>query len=183
MVRFGFSPASPGPPELPTVHAQYRTTNPFFFPIANVINFNTPNVCGQDANNIPVRTLRQLSADFLAGVTTVSAELDGRRLGQVRRIRSQVFAVSAPEENIFDTACGTSGLPADVYSAAVDDGFYVLLPPLDSGPHTLHFRALNPDPKAGFTQDVTYHLDVKQVNVTRDRGRDRDKDNDDHHDR
>lgn len=153
-----------------------------FFPIANVINFNTPNVCGQDSNDIPVRTLRQLSADFLAGVTAISAELDGRRLRQVRRIRSQVFAVSAPEDNLFQSACGSltppATLPADVYSPAVDDGFYVLLPPLDSGPHTLHFRAVNPDPKTGFTQDVTYHLDVKQVNVTRDRDKDKDDDRD-----
>lgn len=160
-----------------------------FFPVANIINFNTPNVCGQDSNDIPIQTLRQLSAAFIDVISAASVELDGNPLRGVRRIRSQVFAVSVPEDNLFQAACASltppSSLPADVYSPAVDDGLYVLLPPLNPGPHTLHFRAMNRD--GSFTQDVTYRLNIKQVNVTRDRerGKDREhgKDNDDDHDR
>jgi hypothetical protein len=145
-----------------------------FFPVANGVTFNSPNVC-QDSNDISVPTLRQMSAASLAGITRVSAEFDGNSLRNVRRIRSDIFAVSLPEDNIFDNAC-PSGVPAGVYSPSVDDGFYVLLPPLDPGPHILHFRAVNREPQ--FTQDVTYHLNIQHVTVTRDRDKDNDGDRD-----
>jgi len=127
------------------------------FPVANNININTPNVCGQDPNNIPIRTLRQIPRDAINGITEASAELDGKALKNVRRIRSDAFAVAFPEENIFDAPCTSAGfgnVPAGVFSPSVDDGLYVLLRPLDEGSHILHFRAVNPDPKTGFTQDV-----------------------------
>lgn len=145
-----------------------------FFPVANSINFNTPNVCGQDATNVPVRELRQLSASSIAGVTTVSAELDGKRIQHVRRIRSEVFAVALPENNVFDTPCkDLSNVPAGIYSPAVDDGFYVSLDPLEAGSHRLHFHAENPS--QGFTQDVTYHLTVVHVAVKHQEEREDDK--------
>jgi hypothetical protein len=43
--------------------------------------------------------------------------------------------------------------------AAADDGFYVLLKPLDIGPHALHFHAEGAD----FTTHVTYNLTVVLV--------------------
>jgi hypothetical protein len=45
----------------------------------------------------------------------------------------------------------------------VDDGLYVSLDPLEAGAHTLRFHAENSS--QGFTQDVTYHLNVVHVSV------------------
>jgi hypothetical protein len=133
-----------------------------FFPVVNSINFNTPNVCGQGASNMAVRELRRLSADFMAGVTNVSAELDGKPIEYARRIRSEVFAVALPEDNVFDRPCQSlSDVPAGIYSPAVDDGLYVLLGPIEAGTHSLHFHAENAS--QGFTQDVTYTLRVVHV--------------------
>ncbi|MFL6465933.1 MAG: hypothetical protein ACJ73N_16180 [Bryobacteraceae bacterium] len=131
-----------------------------FFPVVNFININTPNVCDQP--DMSVRELRQQAADFIDGVTNVSAELDGELIKHVRRTRSRVFAVTLPENNIFDTP-DVCNVPAGVYSPAVDEGFYVSLSPLKAGAHTLHFHAENPDQK--FTQDVTYNLTVVHVSV------------------
>jgi hypothetical protein len=111
-----------------------------FFPIVNFVNINTPNVC--DQTDMSVRELRQQAAGFINGVTNVSAELDGEVIKHVRRIRSRVFAVALPEDNIFDTP-NVCNVPAGVYSPAVDDGFYVLFDPLKAGAHTLHFHAEN----------------------------------------
>ena len=52
-------------------------------------------------------------------------------------------------------------LPAGIYSPSMDDGYYVLLPALKVGPHTLQFHA-----KSGsFVQDVTYNLTVVPVSL------------------
>jgi len=151
------------------------------FPVANSVNINTPNIC--DSPDLSIRMLRQASATVVNGVTEASAELDGKPLKNVRRVRSDVFAVSMPEDNIFDAPCATAtppGVPGGVYSPSVDDGLYVFLPPLDMGAHTLHFRSVNPDPKAGFRQDVVYHLNVQHVTVKPARDDDRENDHDDH---
>ena len=148
-----------------------------FFPVANSINFNTPDVCDQ-VGDLSVRDLRQASKTFFAGVTAASAELDQRPIKLLRHIRSDVFGVALPEENIFDSACtALGGLPAGVYSPSVDGGLYVLLHPLDEGQHTLRFHSENPT--QGFTEDVTYILKVKHVAVRQHPDKDQ---NDDRHD-
>jgi hypothetical protein len=132
-----------------------------FFPLANQVNFNTPNVCGQDGNDIPVDTLRAGSAAFADGVIHLSAELDGQALTDIERLQSKVFTVTLPEDNVFDAVCiglGLGDVPGDKYKPAVDDGFYLQLDRLSPGSHTLHFHAENPS--QGFAVDVTYHLTV-----------------------
>jgi hypothetical protein len=132
-----------------------------FFPLANQVNFNTPNVCGQDGNDIPVDTLRAASAAFADGVVNASAQLDGQPLGNIERLQSKVFTVTLPGDNVFDPICNELGLgdvPGGKYKPAVDDGFYILLDRLAPGAHTLHFHAENPS--QGFSVDVTYHLTI-----------------------
>jgi hypothetical protein len=131
-----------------------------FFPLANQVNFNTPNVCGQDANDIPVDTLRAASAAFADGVVNMSAQLDGQPLTNIERLVSKVFTVTLPDDNVFDPVCNPFGfdVPGDKYKPAVDDGFYILLDRLSPGSHTLHFHAENPS--QAFVVDVTYHLTV-----------------------
>ena len=136
-----------------------------FFPVINSVNVNSPNVCGQDANNIPVATLRAGAADFINGATKLSLKVDNKEVKNLlQRVQSNVFAIALPEDNVFDAPCSSlGGVPAGIYSPAVDDGFYVDLPPLKVGKHTLSFHAENPS--AGFSLDVTYNLTVVPVSL------------------
>jgi hypothetical protein len=137
-----------------------------FFPIINEVNINAPNVCGQDANNESVKDLRQMSKAFIDAVplSSVKVQVDGEE-APFRRVQSQVFEIAPPGDNVFDAFCGGPGsVPAGIYSPAVDDGYYVLLPPLKPGskPHTIHFRAEQPAQPA---TDVTYNLTVVPISL------------------
>ena len=100
----------------------------------------------------------------LMGQTNLSVAVDGIAIKNLRRVRSHVFSVALPEDNVFDSPCaGFGGVPGGIYSPAVDDGFYVLLNPLRVGRHTLHFHADNSS--QGFAQDVTYDLSVVAVSL------------------
>jgi hypothetical protein len=133
-----------------------------FFPVINSVNIDTPNVCGQGREKIPVKELRALSAAFVDGATNLVVEVDGEPIRHIHRVQSKVFEVALPEENIFDAPCDPfGGIPAGIYSPAVDDGLYVQLKPLDIGKHTLRIHAENLG--AEFTLDVTYNLTVVPV--------------------
>jgi hypothetical protein len=135
-----------------------------FFPAINGVNINTPNVCGQGPDNVPVSDLRALSAAFVDGATTLSVEVDGEAIKNLQRVRSQVFEVALPEENVFDAPCigaGLGNVPAGIYSPAVDEGFYARLNPLTVGNHTVRIQAENPS--QGFAVDVTCNLTVVSV--------------------
>jgi hypothetical protein len=139
-----------------------------FFPVINSVNIDTPNVCGQGPERIPVEDLRAVSAAFIDGASNLLAEVDGESIDDLRRIQSKVFVVALPEENVFDAPCAAlGGAPAGIYSPAVDDGVYVKLRPLEVGDHTLHFHAENlGDPSTtndDFVVDVTYNLTVVPV--------------------
>jgi hypothetical protein len=108
--------------------------------------------------------MRAANAAFVAGVTSKSVTLDGQSVANIPRIQSRVFDVALPEENVFDAPCTGAGLgnvPAGIYSPAVVDGFYTILPPLRPGAHTVVIFAANPS--QGFREDVTYNLKVVPV--------------------
>jgi len=133
-----------------------------FVPVVNNSFFDAPNLCGEGPESTPVREMRAAAAGFIDGVTAVSVEVDGEPVGRVRRVRSPVFEVALPEDNVFDAQCASfGGFPGGVYSPAIDDGYYVLLKPLDAGEHTLHFHAEHPG--FGFVIDTTYNLTVVPV--------------------
>jgi hypothetical protein len=134
-----------------------------YFPVINFVNINTPNVCGEGPDNKPVKDLRTVAAAYIDATTKLSVKVDSKAIKPLRRIRSQVFEVALPEDNIFDAPCtGVGNVPAGIYSPAVDDGFYLKLGPLAVGDHTLRFQAENSTP--GFVPlDVTYHLTVVPV--------------------
>jgi len=133
-----------------------------FFPVANAMFFDSPGVCGQGSESFSVADMRAAIDDFIDGVTDISVEIDGEPVRRVRRVRSRVFEVALPEGNVFDAPCAADGgMPAGIYSPTVDDGYYVLLEPLEAGEHTLHFHAEQAD--IGFVIDTTYHLTVVPV--------------------
>jgi hypothetical protein len=130
-----------------------------FFPIINSVNIDTPNVCGQGPQSIPVDTLRAASKAFIDGATNVSAEIDGRPI-PFERLTSPIFTVTLPAHSVFEPLCiGLGGVPAGRYHPAVDEGYYASVDDLSPGQHTLHLHA--DDPSNGFSQDVTYQLTVK----------------------
>jgi len=132
-----------------------------FFPVINIINFDTPNACGQ-GDPLPTSVYRELSAAFIDGSSNLSASVDGQPIKQLHRVRSPVFAVALPEENVFNGPAVCNGtLPAGIYSPAVDEGYYVRLNPLKVGTHQVKFHA--EQLSAGFVQDVTYNLTVVPV--------------------
>jgi hypothetical protein len=59
--------------------------------------------------------------------------------------------LTVPTDNVL-------GLAAAVYTPDVDEGFYLMLAPLCSGHHTIHFTGNNVD--LGYTLDITYHITV-----------------------
>lgn len=128
-----------------------------FFPVANFIGFDNVGFCGQD-EPFGSAFWRGLAADFVNGLSAVSVTLDGRPIN-TQRVRSPVFAIALPANNLFAPFCDP---PLEgIFSPAVDEGLYVRLNPLSVGEHTLHFHAENTS--QGFAQDVTYHLTVVPV--------------------
>ena len=108
-----------------------------FFPVINGVSIDTPNVCGQGSENIPLDELRAQSASLINSATNLLVEVDGNSVQNLQkrfRTRSIVFDVTLPEDNVFDSLCigaGLGNVPAGTYSPAVDDGFYVMLQPLN----------------------------------------------------
>lgn len=131
-----------------------------FFPVVNSVNFNSPNICGFGPDDQSVAVLRRDAAPFIDGSINLLVEVDGKPVKHLRRVQSKVFALTLPEDNLFDAFCA---VPAGVYSPSVDDGVYVHLGALKPGAHVVHIRAENPS--ASFFLDVTYMLNVEHVSL------------------
>jgi hypothetical protein len=94
------------------------------------------------------------------GCPGCSAEIDGVPIrgvfGDADRIGygNAAFSVTIPQDNLF----AYTGWPADAGTVypVVSDGWYLMLAPLPTGQHTIHF--------AGFDggMDITYHLTVSR---------------------
>ncbi len=127
----------------------------FFFPVINSSFFDSPGTCGQGPESYTVKEMRAFIAPFIDDATNLKATLDGRPVENVRRIKSDVFEMYLPNDNL-----GGSGCPGGVYSPAVGDGYYGHLDPLKPGPHELQIHA---ESSGWFVLDVTYYLTVAPV--------------------
>ena len=67
------------------------------------------------------------------------------------------FDIALPPNNILGIDIEKN--PPAIYSPVIDDGFYVMLKPLQQGLHTIHFHAES----GTFVQEVTYNLDIVPV--------------------
>ena len=85
--------------------------------------------------------------------STFSAEVDGVAIQQLGNYRAgqnnPVFSFMLPVKNVYP-----GSPPAGTYSPVVSDGYYLMLAPLSTGTHTIHFVALSGG------QDVTYTLTI-----------------------
>jgi hypothetical protein len=106
--------------------------------------------------------MRSQIKPFIDAAQNLSIMVDGQDVKKtlLRRVQSDPFELALPEDNLFVDLCG-GDQPAGIFSPAVDNGYYVALPPLMVGLHTIHFHADNAN--GTVAQDVVYHLTVVPV--------------------
>jgi hypothetical protein len=125
-----------------------------FFPIVNVVAGSGVFDCEPTVPGVPcdLSTLRAIAASFMDNPMLLQAELDGRPLQNLSgyRVVSPVFSLTYPPDSIF----GFGG----TFSPQVADGYWIMLAPLSSGQHTLHFRGIL---NGGFESDATYFLTIE----------------------
>ena len=131
-----------------------------FFPVINYVNFYSPQC--PPLTGKTVKELRDYIQPFIKGIHDVSVTLDGQDIKKtlLRLVISDPFEIALPPDNVEE------GCPADIYSPAVDAGYYGSLPPLSPGGHMLHFHGESHSEELGdFVQDVTYNLTVVPVSL------------------
>lgn len=132
-----------------------------FFPMVNVVNFATA------PEETPRSLWDQLHIELGFTATALRAEIDGHHLVKANGPDSRYRGCVGP-----DRACAfrsfSIDLPADnwwnydarTYRPAVADGYYVLVPPLKPGKHTIKFGGTGILGEE-FTQDVVYRFTVQ----------------------
>jgi hypothetical protein len=85
----------------------------------------------------------------------------------VKLVQSEPFELAFPAQNAFGpSACGNAPLRAGIYSPVVASGYYVWLPPLKPGSHTIAFSASGQTSFFGSNvQNVTYNITVVPVSL------------------
>ena len=126
---------------------------PLFFPVLNCVQFDSPNACGQGPESLSVKELRSnVAACIVPYAYDLSATLNGKPL-KMKHVQSVVFEVALPKDNLFGDSCARG-----VYSPSVDEGYYVVVPPLKPGSHTIIFHADD-------FLEVKYYLTVVPVKM------------------
>jgi len=135
-----------------------------FFPVANAFDVHVP----PDGLDTPKLVWNDLQVTLGLSFNSLHATIDGVPVKHLSNVATspyracagpaegcaRSFALTFPADNFF-------GLKAGTYAPAVADGYYLLLPPLRPGKHTISFGGagyLNGD----FSSDTTYHLTVKR---------------------
>ena len=148
-----------------------QENKPLFFPLFNALFTNGP---GENATVAEKRdALDGVLSDLRPGIFadfgfpgSRACELFVEVDGQTATYSVPVARVQSPAFYI-DTGDGPSGLtPGVIDPEAISDGFWVMLPALAPGEHTLHFGGrlcqfdnFDDHPLAG-PVDITYHLTV-----------------------
>src|SRR5215472_9058485 len=97
--------------------------------------------------------LRACAQAFTDATSDLAAEIDGRSVLNLPSYRHQspLFTFGPlPADNLL-------GMPVGTTAQSVDDGIYLLLPPLSVGEHTIHFAATV---EGVGTLDTTYFITV-----------------------
>jgi hypothetical protein len=131
------------------------TGKALFFPIFNYVWINAPTLGDPPWSDTQEAIARSQIAGVVDSAFNLSCEIDGVNVGDLKDYRHSTaddgeYMVTMPSNNVF-------GVPAGTYGPAVDDGIYLMLPPLGRGEHAIHFTSSAP----GFELDVTYHITVR----------------------
>ena len=128
-----------------------------FFPIVNVFDVENAIIAGGVKLFLvpqPVQVAQAFVSNVIATATDLSCEVDGSPvpITAANLEQSTPFSLRLPDDNIL-------GVPAGVYYPAVDSGYYVLLPPLSAGQHTIHWAGSITF--FSLSLDVTYNITVQ----------------------
>jgi hypothetical protein len=128
-----------------------------FFPIVNVFDVEDAIIAGGVKLFLvpqPVQVAQAFVSNIIATATGLSCEVDGSPvpITTANLEQSMPFSLHLPADNIL-------GVPAGVYFPAVDSGYYVLLPPLPGGQHTIHWASSLTF--FSLSLDVTYNITVQ----------------------
>jgi len=138
------------------------TGKAILFPIINVICSNIEIPPFQLIEEGPNSNVETCASSFVEGPNAVAGdlfvEIDGRSIENIEiyQFQSPVFdfEFSDPSDNILGVDCSV----ADCDNArSVSDGFWVMLPPLSRGDHTIRFTGSFREPQ---TEDLIFGLDV-----------------------
>ncbi len=142
-------------------HCTVPAGKALFFPLFNAFWANNP---GEDLDDWDVwRALR----NYFGPTFKLYASIDGTPVrglnpyhtpyracaGPADRCSADPFSLTLPADNIFNA-------PAGVYEPTVADGYYLLLPPLTPGSHTITFGGTGLVAGETTSQDITYKLTV-----------------------
>jgi hypothetical protein len=130
-----------------------------FFPMINTVNTKT--IKGETANDLWSQihdgggfTVTGLHAEIDRDILVDTSGPDPRYRGCVgpdRACAFRFFVIVLPKDNVF-------GLPPGPPWPTVADGYYVLVPPLAPGRHSIKFGG---NLANGFAQDIAYELTVR----------------------
>jgi hypothetical protein len=131
------------------------TETPLYFPLIN-------NFYGAFLTDPPdQRTEAYLRAQVKCDKVDLRAEIDGIKVKNPLQYSEQspLFDVQLPADNVF--GLGADVIPELRLSPSVDAGYYLFLPPLPSGEHEIQWKASQSCPSGKFSQEVTYHVTVR----------------------
>jgi len=123
-----------------------------FFPVVNIV------YCAFPEDPPEQRTeefVRGIVDPIAANATGLSATVDGEPITDIGGrfyVESSLFAMVLGPDNVFGAPVG------QVIDPCASAGYWLFLPPLPPGEHTITFSGTLPD--AGFSNDVTYYLTV-----------------------
>jgi hypothetical protein len=136
-----------------------------FYPLINVSWTDCPGTPDEDLTDAQVRALLASSAagDLACQLTST---LDGAAISSLQiltvRTQSPTFTTILPEKSIIAGNC-TPPLPAGETGRQIAEGYWVMLPPLSPGKHTLTLHGAGCEAATGevfFETGVTYDLTV-----------------------
>jgi len=138
-----------------------------FFPIVNNLWINVPTLGDNPWSPEQEAFARAYIALAIDDMTKVTCTIDGKAVQNLDAYRCQTppgeaFMTYIPENDIWGlvglTTVDGGIFQPGTYGPSVQDGIYLMLPPLPAGLHEIQFSAAG---LHGWGLDVTYHLTVK----------------------
>lgn len=136
-----------------------------FYPLLNIVWIDCPGTPDEDLTDAEVRGILSGPEDPACQITST---LDGVSISSLQiitvRTQSPKFTGTLPEKHLpFLAGCGFE-LPVGKTGRQISDGYWIMLPPLSPGDHTLTLHGAGCDSQTGavfFESGVTYHLKVE----------------------
>jgi hypothetical protein len=128
------------------------TGTALLFPVVNIVYCAFPEDPPEQQTE---EFVRGIVDPIAANATGLGASVDGEPISDIDSrfyVESSLFAMVLGADNLFGAPVG------QVIDPCASAGYWLLVPPLPPGEHTITFTGTLPD--AGFSNNVTYHLIV-----------------------